>query len=110
MGELATNALQFDESGARVAVNYTEPWDADMVRGCKCEPLGGDWPRNATATRVALGAEIKNVPGRRSSNRGPESERIWREGSVPDFRRSRNREANAPNGPRLARYGAPKIS
>ena len=30
--------------------------------------------------------------------------------SVPDFRRSWNREASEPNGPRLARYGARKIS
>jgi hypothetical protein len=30
MGELAKAALQFDGYGARVDVNYTEPWDADV--------------------------------------------------------------------------------
>jgi hypothetical protein len=25
-----------------------------MVRGCKCEPSGGDWPQNSSAARAVL--------------------------------------------------------
>ncbi|KAH8059572.1 hypothetical protein JL720_13786 [Aureococcus anophagefferens] len=44
MAELAQNALLFGDHGEVRRVNYSEPWDADLVTGCKCHASTSDYP------------------------------------------------------------------
>jgi len=44
MRELASLALVLEPTtGRKLTVNYSEPWDADMVHGCACTPSAGLW-------------------------------------------------------------------